>query len=166
MKKLLIVLFILCLFGCTSKSIEDDTNNNGIIDSKEIEIDLNDVISTSAKSDSLDITTTDYYNIHLIKDDNIDILENISNNYLIYFHQEACSTCAKANIFIDQYIKKGYCNLIPLYIASYNESETLFTKYNVEQTPMLYYSNDNEGIMLDGYDEIIDFLNNIVTKAN
>ena len=178
MKKLLLLLILLiCLTGC-NKTVDDIKEDiTGVFNKEEpvedniIEIDFNNTITerSNNSNEPIDITTKNYYEAHVINDANMEELESKSSQYMIYFHQHGCATCAQTNIYIDEYVRRGLCNSVQMYFAMYNEETTteLFDKYSeVDETPMLIFVNGEERTVADGYEEITEVMNNILNNNN
>lgn len=121
-------------------------------------------------SDSVSITSLDYFQKQLIKDgDNLkELPANANGEYLIYAMQYDCSACEEANVYVYDFLAAGYPDYIPVYFITPEEAPTIFDEQlNCEATPTLYRVKDGEIVNSQvGVDEVYYMFDEIVKEAN
>lgn len=168
MKKIILLLvLILCLFGCSNKTEDNDNLLN---------LDLNEILSSKDKTnedEDVIIENQDYYQLTYIQDSSLNYLKengnklfkDFSNSYLIYFHQDNCIGCLKINKIIDTFIRNQdneSDKFINVWFVDVETGEKIFDLYNVEETPtLLFAKNDEEPVLIVGYDNIKGFIEDI-----
>ena len=118
----------------------------------------------ASSNETLDISQTDYYNNYLATDDNFENMINGVDTYILYFHQDGCQYCMEANAFIDRYVQLGYMNAVPVIFINPESANNVFTKYNVQDTPLAIYHNNGSDTTYKGAEEIYNLFDEIVTN--
>lgn len=117
------------------------------------------------ETETLNILSKEYYSNYLATDDNFNNMIKDVDEYVLYFHQENCAYCMEANVFVDKYIQLGYMNYVPIIFLDLESSNSIFDKYNIENTPTAIYHTNNEDKVYTGIDEIWNLFDSLVQNS-
>lgn len=119
----------------------------------------------------IDISNYTFYDDYVLYDGTI--LENLGDDYFLYFHQDGCEACMEANAYVLSYYnitvskesKEYIYDSKPIYFVTPNTSNELFDKFNVDSTPTLIRMNKDIEIERGiGVDYVDTTLGNIVKE--
>ena len=164
-----ITLASLLLIGCFVLSIVNTVTINQI--NEKINTIGSTVSQSSDEAKAQHLSNYTFYKDYVLYDNAV--LDNLGDDYFIYFHQEDCSACLAANQYVlsyynvpvssesDEYIfdKK------PVYFVTPDTSSDLFNKFNVESTPTMVRMNKSKEIKRAvGTDEVNEMFGEVVNE--
>ena len=92
-------------------------------------------------------------------------LEELGNDYFLYFYQEGCVNCEVSNQYIVTYYYMGVNESVPIYLVNPESGGTLFDRFKVTGTPTLIRMVDGkETEIAEGYNLVYNALDPIVTE--
>ena len=134
MKKIIILILTIMLFGCSTSKGQDkiEPNNEDTI------INTDNTENVTEETEEIDIDGL--YEKYTITD--INTIED--ETYYLFFSNPRCSGCEViAKIFV-KYINKGGYDITPIYLINSSLSYEIFQKYGVETMPTVMFVNEGE----------------------
>ena len=158
---LIVASFVLTLINLTKLS---DINNK--LDQ------LNEVITTGGSQEQgADLTKYTFYKDYVLYENTV--LDNLGDDYFIYFHQEDCEYCRVANNYVLAYYnvpagkdsEEYIFDKKPVYFVTPDTANDLFNQFNIESTPTMVRMNKSKEIKRAvGTDEVNDMFAEVVQE--
>ena len=139
MKKIIILILTVMLFGCSTSKEQDKIEPN----KEDTIINTDNTENVTKETEEIDIDGL--YEKYTITD--INTIED--ETYFLFFSSPMCSGCNNIAESVIKYINKG--GLIPIYLINMNISYEIFKEYGVESMPTILFVDNGEVEKCDMY---------------
>lgn len=119
----------------------------------------------------VDLNNYTFYDDYLLGEGAV--LDNLGDDYFLYFHSDTCGACKEANNYILSYynipVSKDSKDYIydekPVYFITTESNEALFNEFNIDSTPtMIRMIKGKEDSRAIGVDEVNSMFEKVVLE--
>lgn len=108
-----------------------------------------------------------YYQNQLINQENYHSFVDSMDQYILYFHQDACTGCANTDKVIHTFVVSGYGNRqgeYPVLFVEYHKYKELFDSFSIKDTPSIVYVKNNKKETYTGVADVTAFMQQLVNE--